>query len=183
MTAFVLLKDWRSMWRCGSAYCGDIQIARDWFQGVRSHLLAEDDRERTEVDLGSDGRVFPVEPGPGFPILSHGELAVDKVLSVLGRAEARDFVDLMAMENQFGLERLFKVAVDKDRGFSPAMFAQMMNRFDRLHRSEFPIDDEGYQQLSRVIGIWRVRALEFSRQQEQRRGVRRDQGPDISFDP
>jgi hypothetical protein len=102
---------------------------------------------------------------------------------VLGRAEARDFVDLMAMENQFGLERLFKVAVDKDRGFSPAMFAQMMNRFDRLHRSEFPIDDEGYQQLSRVIGIWRVRALEFSRQQEQWREVRRDQGPDISFDP
>src|ERR1035437_8833164 len=36
MTAFVLLKDWRSMWRCGSAYCGDIQIARDWFQGVRA---------------------------------------------------------------------------------------------------------------------------------------------------
>ena len=97
-------------------------------------MLAEDDRERTEVDLGSDVPVFPVEPGPGFPILCHEELAIDKVLAVLGRVEAHDFVDLMAIENQFGLERLFKVAVEKSLGFSPAMSAQRMNRFDRLHR-------------------------------------------------
>ena len=75
---------------------------------VRLLVSAEDDR--TEGDLGSDARLFPVDQGPGFPLLTTEELAVDKVLAVFGRAEARDFVDLMAVEDRFGLDRLLEVA-------------------------------------------------------------------------
>ncbi len=50
---------------------------------------------------------------------------MDKVLAVFGRAEARDFMDLMAIEGQFGLDRLFLVAAEKDPGFDLMVFSEM----------------------------------------------------------
>jgi hypothetical protein len=64
-------------------------------------LLAEDDQERTEVDLGSDVPVFPVEPGPGFPIFPHEELAVDKVLAVL--AASRHMIPSTSWQSRINL--------------------------------------------------------------------------------
>jgi hypothetical protein len=66
-----------------------------------TRLLVEDESDRTELDLAADARLFPVEQGPGYAVLSAEELAVDKVLAIFGRAEARDFADLMALEKQF----------------------------------------------------------------------------------
>ena len=56
--------------------------------GFTRFVVADED-DRTEVDLASDARLFPVDQGPGFPILSAEELAADKLLAVFGRAEAR----------------------------------------------------------------------------------------------
>ena len=64
------------------------------------------------------------------------------MLAIFGRAEARDFIDLMAVEGQFDLDRLFKLAAEKDRGFNPRVFAEMVARGSRLSRAEFPIDDQ-----------------------------------------
>ncbi|MHB1516681.1 MAG: hypothetical protein ACYCVN_09935 [Acidimicrobiales bacterium] len=89
------------------------------------------DDDRTEVDLGSDARLFPVDEVPGFPLLTTEELAVDKVLAVFGRAEASDFVDLVAIEDRFGLDRLLEVAAGKDHGFHPPGVL----RHDRARRS------------------------------------------------
>ncbi len=94
-----------------------------------ARLIVESADDRTELDLGADARLFPAEPGRLAPTLSGEELAVDKVLAVFGRAEARDFVDLMAVERRYGLDRLFELAVEKDRGFTPALFAEMAGRF------------------------------------------------------
>jgi hypothetical protein len=46
------------------------------------------------------------------------ELAVDKVLAIFGRAEARDFIDFAALEPKYGFERLCELAAEKDTGFS-----------------------------------------------------------------
>ena len=81
-----------------------------------------------------------MEPGRLAPTLTGEELAVDKVLAVFGRAEARDFVDLMALEPRYGLDRLCALAAEKDRGFTPALFAEMLGRFSRLRQEEFGID-------------------------------------------
>jgi hypothetical protein len=75
--------------------------------------------EVTEVDLGADARLLPIERGEFGPILAGEELAVDKVLAVFGRAEARDFVDLSAVADRYGLVYLCQRALDKDRGFDP----------------------------------------------------------------
>lgn len=88
-----------------------------------ARLIVESGDDRTELDLGADARLFPVEPGEPAPMLSGEELAVDKVLALFGRAEARDFVDLMAVEPRYGLDRLCDLAVEKDRGFDLGVFA------------------------------------------------------------
>jgi hypothetical protein len=123
-----------------------------------ARLIVESGDDRTELDLGADARLFPAEPGRPAPMLSGEELAVDKVLAVFGRAEARDFVDLAAMEARYSLGRLFELASQKDRGFTPEMFAEMAGRFSRLRRDEFGLDSAQYEQLERRVLEWQERA-------------------------
>lgn len=140
-----------------------------------ARLVVESDDDRTELDLAADARLFPAEPGRPAPTLSGEELAVDKLLALFGRAEARDFVDLLAVEPRYGLERLCRLAAEKDRGFSPAIFAEMLGRFGRLRREEFALGDPGYGNLKTEVDRWRGLALELAR------GPRRnhDFGPEL----
>lgn len=105
--------------------------------------------EVTEVDLGADARLLPVERGELGPILAGEELAIDKVLAVFGRAEARDFVDLAAVADRYGLEYLCRRALDKDRGFDPQVFREMLDRFKRLPRDEFEFARPGVRTADR----------------------------------
>lgn len=123
-----------------------------------ARLIVESGDDSTELDLGADARLFPVEPRRPAPTLSGAELAVDKVLAVFGRAEARDFVDLAAVEARYGLERLVELAAEKDHGFTPEMFAQMAGRFSRLRPEEFGLDRQQYEQLERKVREWQERA-------------------------
>lgn len=140
-----------------------------------ARLVVESADDRTTVDLAADARLFPAEPARPAPTLSGEELAVDKVLALFGRAEARDFIDLMAVEPHYGLDRLCRLAAEKDRGFSPAIFAEMLGRFGRLRREEFELDDAQYEQLRGQVARWRERALELAR----RRELRQDRGPEL----
>lgn len=130
--------------------------------------------DRTELDLAADARLFPAEPGRPAPMLTGEELAADKLLALFGRAEARDFVDLLAVEPRYGLDRLCGLAAEKDLGFTPAVFAEMLGRFGRLRRDEFELDDAGYERLVREVGRWRERALELA--------PGRNQGSDLGLD-
>jgi hypothetical protein len=110
-------------------------------------LSVERGDEVTEVDLAADARLLPLERKAGLPVLSSRELAVDKVLAIFGRAEARDFVDLAAVVERYGFADLFRLAAEKDRGFSIDVFCEMLDRFGRLRRKEFPIEPSAYEQL------------------------------------
>lgn len=134
--------------------------------GFARLIVARGD-DRTELDLAADARLFPAEPGRPAPMLAGEELAADKILALFGRAEARDFVDLLAIEPHYGLDRLCRLAAEKDLGFSPARFAEMLGRFGRLRRDEFELDDARYEQLAREVQRWRERALELAREPER----------------
>lgn len=84
--------------------------------------------------------------------------AVDKVLAIFGRAEARDFIDLAAVEANYGLDRLFRLAAEKDRGFTRAMFADMAGRFSRLRTDGFDIGAAEYEELARRVDARREQA-------------------------
>lgn len=131
-----------------------------------ARLIVESADDRTELDLAADARLFPAERGEPAPMLSAEELAVDKLLALFGRAEARDFVDLMEVERRHGLDRLFRLAGEKDRGFSPSVFADMLARFSRLRREEFQLDDARYEQLGHDVERWREHALELAHRHE-----------------
>ena len=51
----------------------------------------------TELDLAADARLLPVQRDLEVPTLNAQELAVDKLLAIFGRAEARDFADFTAV--------------------------------------------------------------------------------------
>ena len=140
-----------------------------------ARLVVESTDDRTEVDLGADARLFPAEQSRLAPTLTGEELAVDKVLAVFGRAEARDFIDLMALESRYGLDRLFELASEKDRGFTPGMFSDMLTRFDRLRRDEFGLDEPNHDALRREVARWRERAIEL----EHTRELKADRGIEL----
>jgi hypothetical protein len=82
-------------------------------------LVASLGNERCEIDLAADARLFDIDTDPNIPTLTGEELAVDKVLAIFGRAEARDFIDLAAVEPKYDFERLCELAAEKDRDSPP----------------------------------------------------------------
>lgn len=66
----------------------DVHRVREGVGFVR--LVVQRSGEVTEVDIAADARLFPLVIDQELPLLSRTELAVDKVLAVFGRAEARD---------------------------------------------------------------------------------------------
>ena len=75
-----------------------------------------------------------------------------------GRAEARAFIDLAAVEARYGLDRLFPLAAEKDHGLTREMFAETAGRFSRLRPEEFGLDPAQYEQLERRVFEWQERA-------------------------
>jgi len=73
------------------------------------------------------------------------------------------------------LDRLCQLAAEKDLGFTPALFAEILDRFPRLRQEEFGIDAQKYEQLAREIVGWRKRAVELS----HRRKLGQDRHPDF----
>ena len=69
-------------------------------------------------------------------------------------------------EKHFGLEQLFRLSAEQDRGFTTALFARMLARFDRLRRDEFDLDDALYEELTRAVRRWSTTALELDRGRE-----------------
>lgn len=134
----------------------------------------------TEVDFGSDFRLLPIEQGPLGPTLAGEELAINKVLAVFGRAEARDFADLSILTKRYGLEHLLQRAGEKDPGFDRQVFTQMLERFRRLPRDEFEVSDDEFQVLTRTVDHWRKILQERSpHEPEQNRG--QDRGDDLGL--
>ncbi len=121
-----------------------------------ARLVVADGAERTGVDIAADARLLPAERSELGLVLSVEELAVDKVLAIFGRAEARDFIDLAVLEPRFGLEHLFETAATKDAGFRPSVFIEMLGRIGRLTRDEFDVDDDTFQTTVDAVQQWRT---------------------------
>jgi hypothetical protein len=139
-----------------------LQVSREQAApGFARLLVIAGGAEQTRVDLGTDARLLPPERSEYGNILSAEELAVDKVLAIFGRAEARDFIDLAAFEPAWGLQHLCTLAAEKDLGFQPGLFRQMLRRFDRLARDEFDIDHDAYDNLRLTLNRWAEQIQSF----------------------
>jgi predicted nucleotidyltransferase component of viral defense system len=84
------------------------------------------DRRTTAVEIAMDARLRPLVQLEVGPVLHPDELAADKVLALFGRAAARDLVDVSALASRYELEKLLKLAEEKDRGFDRVVFSQAL---------------------------------------------------------
>lgn len=109
----------------------------------------------TEVELAADARIRPVDSGPLGLVLSLEELGADKLLALFDRAQARDFVDVAALVERFGLERLCELASEKDSGFSRSVLVDMPRGFRRFAPKEFGLSKDAYEDLARSVERWR----------------------------
>lgn len=120
-----------------------------------ARLLVADGEAVTELDLASDFRLLPPERTPFGLTLAGEELAVDKILALFDRAEPRDFVDLAAVVDRWGLDHLCQLAPEKDRGFDRNVLAAQLGRFDRLPIASFRLPAEDVERLRHKVQSWR----------------------------
>jgi len=119
-----------------------------------ARLLVTDGDASTELDLASDFRLLPPERTAFGLTLAGEELALDKVLALFDRAEARDFVDLAAVVDRWGLEHLCQLAPEKDRGFDRIVLAAQLDRFDRLPAASFRLPADAVERLRHTVQSW-----------------------------
>lgn len=97
-------------------------------------LVAAGDRA-TRIDWAHDSawRFMPlVRDETGGLVLHEVDLAINKVLTLAGRDEARDFVDtLYAHDHVLPLGAMVWAAVGKDPGFTPASLLEQLKRRGR----------------------------------------------------
>lgn len=66
------------------------------------------------------------------PVLHRDDVAADKTLALWGRAEPRDFVDVVALRSRYGGTELLRLAAEKDRGFTVRTFVDALRSIRRL---------------------------------------------------
>ena len=148
-----------------------LNVQRERISHGFARLTVTDGRAVTEVDLGADARIRPTEAGPYGPTLSLEELAADKLLALVDRAQARDFIDVDALAGRFGLERLCELAAEKDHGFSRAALSEALGTFRRFSAHDLGIDEPNRQRLAAAVQGWRQALSDL-------RPLRRTHGPD-----
>jgi hypothetical protein len=98
-------------------------------------MVEADDREATRIDWAHDSawRFMPlVRLDDGGLVLHDVDLAINKVLTLAGRDEPRDLVDILhAHEHILPLGALVWAAVAKDPGFNPASLLEQLKRRGR----------------------------------------------------
>lgn len=119
-----------------AGYSVDVLLSQPGF--IRA-LVATGDRS-TRVDWAHDSawRFMPlVRQESGCLVLHEVDLAINKVLTLAGRDEARDFLDILyAQEHILPLGAMVWAAVGKDPGFTPASLLEQLKRRGRCRPEE-----------------------------------------------
>lgn len=130
-------------------------------------LVTVDD-EKLQIEWAQDSafRFFPIQEDDEFGYRLHdADAAVNKLLALAGRTEARDFVDVLSLNSSYlSLGTLAWAAGGKDPGYTPALVLEQAARhaaytqtdIDRLLLAK-PLD------VSDLKGQW-IAALEDARQ-------------------
>lgn len=125
----------------GAGYQVRVVLDRPGF--VRAIVSAQQDSTKVEWVHDTAWRFLPVVAHPLAGYCLHPlDLAVNKLLALVGRDEPRDFLDTMDVhERVLELGALVWAGAGKDPGFTPPMILGMLKRrgryrpedFDRLH--------------------------------------------------
>lgn len=104
---------------------------------IRAVVSREEEGTRVDWARDSAWRFMPLVQGPMGGFMLHSvDLALNKILVLAGRDEARDFVDTLFVHRKvLPLAGLCWAAVGKDPGFTPLSLLELLKRRGR-HRTE-----------------------------------------------
>jgi hypothetical protein len=106
---------------------------------VRAIVSREDVSTKVEWVHDSSWRFLPVVkcPRTGYR-LSSLDLAINKVLALVGRNEPRDFLDTLEVQREvLPLGALIWAAAGKDPGYTPLLLLELLKRRGRFQPEEF----------------------------------------------
>jgi len=106
---------------------------------VRAIVTRSGDATRVDWAHDSAWRFMPLVRDPlGGLLLDPVDLAINKVLVLAGRDEARDFVDILFVHDHvLPLAGLCWAAVGKDPGFTPLSLLELLKRRGRYRQGDF----------------------------------------------
>lgn len=125
----------------GSLRAAGIDVAVEVAQPGYIRALVRKGREATKVEWAHDSawRFMPAVKVPEAGYALHPvDLAVNKVLALAGRDEARDFLDVLYLHDEvLPLGALLWAAVGKDPGFTPLSLLELIKRRGRYRAEDF----------------------------------------------
>lgn len=106
---------------------------------IRALVSRGGDKTKIEWAHDSAWRFMPPLASPEFGYVLHPiDLAVNKVLTLAGRNEPRDFIDVLELhERVMPLGALCWAAAGKDPGFTPLSLLEMLRRRGRYQPEDF----------------------------------------------
>jgi hypothetical protein len=137
-TEEALAASWRADREALHAAGYRVQIFRDRPGLVEAEVRRGQDAVRMEWARDSAYRFFPLVEHPDLGLTLHPfDLATAKVLALVGRVEARDFVDTLTCDRDIQpLGYLAWAACGKDPGFSPSSILEEAVRTARYSQEE-----------------------------------------------
>lgn len=115
-----------------------LRVVRERPKFVEAVVAKDDERVLVQWAADSAYRFFPLVEHPDFGlVLAPFDLATNKVLALVGRVEARDWIDVISAHDAIQrLGYLAWAACGKDPGFSPASILEQAGRTARYSTEE-----------------------------------------------
>ncbi|MGH9209176.1 MAG: nucleotidyl transferase AbiEii/AbiGii toxin family protein [Acidimicrobiales bacterium] len=95
-------------------------------------------RRQVKIELGRDYFEWAPITSTLGAVLSHRELATNKVLALFSRVAPRDLCDVATLSDQDDLEQMLVDAKTKDPGFSRPIMAEMIRRIATTDPEDWP---------------------------------------------
>lgn len=105
--------------------------------GDFAQLQVSRDDKTSQVDLGRDWRAHEAVTLDIGPVLHLDDAVASKVTALLGRALARDFIDVAAALDRYSRRQLLQLAFERDPGLRVLDVALASHRLDRLSDVRF----------------------------------------------
>ena len=103
--------------------------------------IIQKDKDSTKVEWGCDSmwRFMPIQFDQDIGYILHPiDLAINKLLALVGRDEPRDYLDVLyAHEKILPLGAMMWAACGKDPGFSPGLLMDILKRRGKYHDDDF----------------------------------------------
>ncbi|MCP5464415.1 MAG: hypothetical protein H7A33_05250 [Deltaproteobacteria bacterium] len=122
---------------CKNKYKIQIEIKQPGY--IRAKVANKEGASKVEWAHDTSWRFMPVVKKKDLGFVLHPiDLAVNKVLALAGRNEARDFLDVIDIHSKtLSLGALCWAAAGKDPGFTPASLLELLKRKGRFHADDF----------------------------------------------